>query len=286
MQIEYAKLKSWAFPELEQRYTERDTILHALSVGCGHDPTDTSDLRYVYDDELQALPTLGVVLGCPGFCLKNPETGVDWAKVWPVEQGLVLHRPLPVSGGVAGRCRVNEILDKGAGRDALLYAERELLDAASGERVCTVSSTILLRGQGGFGGFSGPAPEPHPVPEAAPDLTLDLPTTTQAALICRLSGHYDAPHANPALTIVAGFPQPVLQGRTIYGIACRAILRACCHDDPARLESLHARFTAPVFPGETIRTEMWCDGTRITFRCRVVGRNTVVLNNGLAIVDC
>jgi acyl dehydratase len=40
------------------------------------------------------------------------------------------------------------------------------------------------------------------------------------------------------------------------------------------------RFSAPVFPGETIRTEMWRDGATVSFRARVIERDVVVLNNG------
>jgi acyl dehydratase len=47
---------------------------------------------------------------------------------------------------------------------------------------------------------------------------------------------------------------------------------------------MQVRFSAPVFPGETIRTEMWPDGGRISFRARVVERDAVVLNNGQATV--
>ena len=42
------------------------------------------------------------------------------------------------------------------------------------------------------------------------------------------------------------------------------------------------RFSAPVFPGETIRTEIWRDGGVVSFRARVVERDVVAINNGRA----
>jgi acyl dehydratase len=47
---------------------------------------------------------------------------------------------------------------------------------------------------------------------------------------------------------------------------------------------MQVRFSAPVYPGETIRTELWAEEQRISFRARVVERDVVVLNNGLATV--
>jgi acyl dehydratase len=51
---------------------------------------------------------------------------------------------------------------------------------------------------------------------------------------------------------------------------------------PSRLASIEARFSKPVFPGETIRTEIWPQGERVAFQCRVVARDAIVLSNGLA----
>lgn len=285
MPIDYAKLMNWPFPDVEHRYTERDTMLYALGVGCGHDPADRDDLRFVYEDGLTALPTLAVVLGYPGFWLKDPASGVDWRKVLHGEQGLVLHRPLPASGTVIGRSRVTEIVDKGADKGALLFSERDVVDQATGALLCTVTSTTFMRGEGGFGGPKGPTPEPHLLPEDPPELSLDLPTLPQAALIYRLSGDDNPLHADPAVAAAAGFPRPILHGLATYGVAGRAILRACCANDPARLKRLQVRFSAPVFPGETIRTEIWRDGPQVSFRCRVVERDIVVLNNGLAVLS-
>jgi acyl dehydratase len=283
MPIDYDKLKNWPLPAVEQRYTARDTILYALGVGAGSDPTDEAELRFVYEGELRALPTMGVVLGAPGFWLKDPTTGVDWRKVLHGEQGLVVHRPLPPAAVVVGRSKVVEILDRGD-KGAFMYAERVVVDQATAEPMCTLTSTTVLRGAGGFGGPAGPAPEPHALPARAPDLAVDLATLPQAALIYRLSGDDNPLHADPKVALAVGFPRPILHGLGTFGVAGRAILKACCGSDPARLEAMQVRFSAPVFPGETIRTEIWRDGATVSFRARVVARDAVVLNNGRATI--
>jgi len=282
MPIDYDKLKNWHFPDLEHRYEAKDTILYALGVGCGADPMDRSELPFVYEDGLKALPTMAVVLGYPGFWLKDPDTGVDWRKILHGEQGLVIHKPLPASGTVIGRTRVTEIVDKGPGKGALLYSDREVFDKATGDLLATLTSTTFIRGEGGFGGPSGPAPEPHALPERAPDLAVDLKTLPQAALIYRLSGDYNPLHADPDVATAAGFERPILHGLCTYAVAGRAVLKACCGNDPSRLRRFDLRFSAPVLPGETVRTEIWRDGSRVSFRARVVERDIVVLNNGLA----
>jgi acyl dehydratase len=120
------------------------------------------------------------------------------------------------------------------------------------------------------------------VPEGTPDAHLDLATLPQAALIYRLSGDYNPLHADPDVAAAAGFKRPILHGLCSYGIAARAILKLCCSNDPAALAQFDLRFSAPVYPGETIRTEIWRNGAEISFRARVVERDVVVLNNGLA----
>ena len=282
MAIDYQKLKNWHFPDLEHRYEAKDTILYALGVGCGADPMDRTELPFVYEDGLKALPTMAVVLGYPGFWLKDPATGVDWRKILHGEQGLVIHKALPASGTVIGRTRVTEIVDKGPGKGALLYSDRDVLDKATGDLLATLTSTTFLRGEGGFGGPSGPSPAPHALPERAPDIAVDLKTLPQAALIYRLSGDDNPLHADPDVAAAAGFERPILHGLCSYAVAGRAVLKACCGNDPTRLKRFDLRFSAPVMPGETIRTEIWRDGSTVSFRARVVERDVVVLNNGRA----
>jgi len=80
----------------------------------------------------------------------------------------------------------------------------------------------------------------------------------------------------------AGFDRPILHGAASFGVAARAILRTCTEYRPERLKSIEARFSRPVFPGDTIRTEIWREGDCVSFQCRVVSRNDIVLSNGLA----
>jgi acyl dehydratase len=121
------------------------------------------------------------------------------------------------------------------------------------------------------------------VPDGAPELVCDLPTLKQQALLYRLSGGDMNPlHADPAAARAAGFPAPILHGLATFGVAGHAVLKTFCDYDPALLRGLQVRFSAPVYPGETIRFEFWRDGAEVAFRARVADRNAVVLDHGRA----
>ena len=284
MAIDANKLLSWKFTEIEHAYTEKDTILYALGLGCGSEAGDADDLKYVYEEGLLALPTMAVVLASPGNWLGSKESTIDYTKVLHGEQYLTLHRPIPPSGTVIGRGRIVDLLDKGKDKGAVLYAERQLIDKSSGATIATLTSAAMLRGDGGFGGKSGPQPVPHTLPERAPTTHVDIKTYPNSALVYRLSGDWNPLHADPKVAAAGGFKTPILHGLCTYGVAGRALVKGCCGGDPARLKSMQVRFSSPVFPGETIRTEMWPDGSRVSFRARAVERDVVVLNNGLATV--
>ena len=277
-------LLNWKFPDIEHSYTEKDSMLYALGVGCGSDPGEEDDLKYVYEQGLVALPTMAVVLAYPGNWLESKESTADYSKVLHGEQYLTLHRPIPPSGTVIGRGRIVDLLDKGKDKGAVLYAERTLIDKASGQPIATMTSAAMLRGDGGFGGNPGPQPQPHKLPDGAPSRHVDIKTAPNSALIYRLSGDRNPLHADPKAAAKGGFKQPILHGLCTYGVAGRAVIKACCGGDPARLKGLQVRFSSPVYPGETIRTEMWPEGQKVGFRARVLERDVMVLNNGLAAV--
>jgi len=280
--LNYENVLNCPIPEVEQHLTRRDTMLYALGVGLGADPCDRDQLRFVYEQDLQALPTMAIVLGYPGPWHARPDTGITRSHTVHGEQAFTVHRPLPVEGTVIGRTRVTGVVDKGKDRGALVMTESEVSDRASGERICSLASTTFCRADGGFGGPAGPLKVPHRVPDTAPHRACDLPTLPQAALIYRLSGDYNPLHADPASAVKAGFKMPILHGRCTFGVAGHALLKTCCGYDPARLKSMEGRFSSPVYPGETIRTEMWLDGNVVTFRSTVPARGVTVLDNGRA----
>jgi acyl dehydratase len=282
MTINYEKLLALKIPDVEQTYGPKDCMLYALGIGLGHDPLNNEELAFVYEKNLKVLPTMAAVIGYPGFWVKELDTGIDWVKVVAGEYSIVLHKPLAPRGTVINRTRVTEIVDKGPGKGAVVYSERTLDDKGTGQRIATIVQTTFCRGDGGFGGPPREQRPVHPIPERKPDLVCDLPTRPEMALIYRLSADPNPLHADPAVAKAAGFPRPILHGLGTFGVCGHAILKTLCGYDPARLSEIEGRFSAPVFPGETIRTELWRDGADLSFRARVPERDVVAINNGRA----
>jgi acyl dehydratase len=256
--------------------------LYALGVGLGADPVDTNQLQFVYEENLKALPTMAIILGYPGPWHAHPDTGITRSQVVHGSQGFRIARPLPVEGDITGKTRVTSVVDKGKDRGALVMTECTVRDKTGGDVVCTLTSTTFARADGGFGGPGGPVAEPHRLPDTPPQHVCELPTLPQAALIYRLSGDANPLHADPAYAAKSGFRQPILHGRCTFSVAGHAILKTLCGYDPARFIAMECRFSSPVYPGETIRTEMWRDGGVVSFRATVPARGVTVLNNGRA----
>jgi acyl dehydratase len=282
MAINYEKLLNFDIPQVEQKLTKRDTMLYALGVGLGSDPVDLNQLQFVYEENLKALPTMAIILGYPGPWHAAADTGITRSHVVHGEQGFVIHKPLPVEGTIIGKTRVTAVLDKGKDKGALVLTACDVRDKSTDELICSLTSTTFCRADGGFGGPSGPVKAPHPIPDTPAQQVCDLPTLPQAALIYRLSGDYNPLHADPAYAAKAGFKMPILHGRATFSVVGHALVKSVCGYDPLRLKSMEGRFSSPVYPGETIRTEIWQDGNIVTFRATVPARGVTVLNNGRA----
>ena len=284
--LEYHVCKNWAFPDITHHYTERDTMLYALGLGLGSDPMHRGALRFVYEKDLQALPTMATVMGSPGIWWRDPRTGADFVKLVHGEQDLRLLRPLAPKGTLIARNRVVSLTDKGAGKGALAVVLRTLIDAGSGETVAESRNATFLRGDGGFsqsGGVSDPSPEALPaVPHRPADIEVSYATRPESALIYRLSGDFNPLHVDPEVALKAGFDRPILHGLCTYGMGARAVIERVLGHDAAGLKRLAVRFTSPVWPGETVRYELWRDGaSTLRLRASVDARQTVVLNNGV-----
>jgi acyl dehydratase len=281
--IDYLKLKDRRLDDVVSSYTERDTILYALSLGLGADPMNRAALRYVYGSEIVALPSYPVALGSPGFFAVDPTFGLDARRILHGEQHITLHGDIPTHGTVRAENRITRVIDKGD-KGAVLHVERILRDGQT-DRVISISEQVLLcRADGGFsttGQSSDASPEPLPsVPGRKADHVVDFETRPDAALLYRLAGDLNPLHADPEVAAAAGFARPILHGLATFGIAMHAVLK-CCEYKPKVLRSMGARFSAPAFPGDVIRTEIWCEGARLQLRASVPERSVTILANGI-----
>ncbi len=281
MTINPEQMMAAPIPVIEQHYDWRNCVSYALGLGVGLDPMDEADLPFVDETRLKVEPTMANVLGYPGFWQRDLPLGLDWVKTVHGEQAMRIHKPLPSQASVRGVSRVVDLVDKGEGRGALIFVERDISDMVSGELLATIRQTVFCRGDGGFGGVNKPQPAPHAIPQRTPDASIELPTSPQSALIYRLSGDYNPLHSNPQTARQAGFPRPILHGLATFGVAGHGLVKRWCDGDPTALRAMGGRFSSPVFPGETVRVEIWREAAgRASFRASVPSRDVVVVNHG------
>jgi acyl dehydratase len=282
MPLDPEKLLSLDLPDVEQTYGPRDCIIYALGVGFGFDPLDQDQLAFVYEKNLKVLPTYALVQGYTPSWLFTVGAGVTQAMTVHGEQAVILHEPVAPQGRVVRQSRIVDVIDKGADKGALVYSEHRVIDKQSGRLLATLKQTTFCRADGGFGGPRRETPAPHAIPARTADVACDLPTRPETALIYRLSGDTNPLHADPDFARGGGYPRPILHGLATFGVAAHALLKSVCGYRPEAMTAMAGRFSAPVFPGETIRTEIWRDGGMVSFRARVLERDVIAINNGRA----
>lgn len=267
-------------------WTERDTMLYALGVGAG-----TADLSFTTENSheitQQVLPTYAVIC-CMGFAATAKLGSFNWGMLLHGSQEIRLFAPLPPAGSLSVVAEVADIQDKGEGKNAIVVLRARGTDPASNEVVAETLTTLVIRGAGGFGGEPGRRPVAPEFPDREPDAQVSSATRDDQALIYRLSGDRNPLHSDPWFASkMAGFEKPILHGLCTYGFAGRALLAELAGNDAAKLASMTARFSAPVFPGETLTTSIWrTESGRAVYRTEASGpdgSNTrVVLDDGVA----
>lgn len=267
-------------------WTDRDTLLYALGVGAG-----TADLAFTtensHDLPQQVLPTYAVIC-CMGFAAAPLVGSFNPGMLLHGSQEIRLFAPLPAAGSLLVVAEVADIQDKGEGKNAILILRARGCDPDSGEPVAETLTTLVIRGAGGFGGQPGQRPAAPQFPDREPDARIALPTRDDQALIYRLSGDRNPLHSDPWFAReLAGFDRPILHGLCTYGVAGRALLAELAGNQAARLTAMAGRFSAPVFPGETLTTSIWrTEPGRAVFRTEAAGaggaESRVVLDDGVA----
>lgn len=254
-----------------------DVVLYHLGLGAGVPQTDPGELEYCLEDRLKVLPSFSVNGPIDMLPRVRQLEGADFplTALLHGEHEMIVHRPLPAAATVTQRGRVAELWDKG--KAALVVMEVDSL-AADGTKLVTNRYHAFIRGEGGFGGEKGYS-APVVIPDREPDASVQRPTLVQQALLYRLCGDKNPMHADPAIAKLGGFDVPLLHGLCTYGIALKAAVDEILDGDVTAVAKYSTRFAQPVFPGDTLRVDMWREGSQVVLGVGVVGREGPVLTN-------
>jgi acyl dehydratase len=237
-------------------WTDRETLLYALGVGAGVD-----DLAFTTENShgisQQVLPTYAVI-ACPAFGAIGKIGTFNFGMLLHGSQQVRLFKPLPAAGKLSVVSDVADLQDKGEGKNAVVVLRGRGSDPDTGEVLAETVTTLVIRGEGGFGGQPGQRPVAPAVPDREPDARGALTTREDQALIYRLSGDRNPLHSDPWFAReMAKFPKPILHGLCTYGFAGRVLVAELGGGDASKITSVDARFTAVVFPGDTLTTSIW-----------------------------
>lgn len=258
-------------------YNQQQVMHYALAAGLGAEG-DPADLPFVTEAALTPLPSLATMLAFDDSWL--PAAGIDLRQVVHGGLDLRFHAKLVAEGSAQVTCRIIGLADKGPGRGGVVLQQSDILQR--GGIACTVLSSMFVRGAGGFGGDTGQAAESPAIPAGPPDAAVRVATARNQALWFRLLGDRNPLHADPLVAREAGFDRPILHGACTFAIACATLLRQDAGMDPSRLSRFAARFAGPLYPGETLRFDLWRAPGRVAFRAYAQERDAIVLDNGLA----
>jgi acyl dehydratase len=288
MPVDREKALGASLGETEGSYETDDVILYHLGIGAGFQATDPRELEYTYEKNLKVLPSFGVVAassfssrvrqsGDGGDMGLGKMPGLEFnpAMLLHGEQDIEIHKPLPTAASFKTQGRIADVFDKG--KAALVIIENESRDE-SDDPLFTIRMSLFLRGEGGFGGPSGPKAG-NVAPERAPDGAVESTTLPQQALLYRLCGDKNPLHADPEFAKMGGFDTPIIHGLCSYGIACKAVVDDALAGDVTKVARYQARFAGVAFPGETYLTSWWKEGDRILLEVKSKERDAVIISN-------
>jgi acyl dehydratase len=242
-------------------WTSKDALLYAVGIGAG-----TDELQYTTENtkniDQKVFPTFAVIVGGGGIPMRevgsfNPTLMVHG------EQGIELLSEIPAEGEIESVGECTAIYDKGSA--AVLEFTSESKNVATGEVLLRTRTSLFCRGEGGWGGDRGPS-EKIQFPSRASDQQVSYTTREDQALTYRLSGDRNPLHSDPSFAGMGGFEKPILHGLCTYGFTGRGLLNEICGGDAGRFKSMNARFSKPVFPGDTLTVSIWVDGSEALFK--------------------
>ncbi|HEY5662714.1 MAG TPA: MaoC/PaaZ C-terminal domain-containing protein [Ilumatobacter sp.] len=260
---------------IEVAWTSKDCLLYAVGIGAG-----TADLAFTTENtngvDQVVYPTFPVVIGWGRGSAMGGIGSFNPALLVHGQQSVTLHRPIPIAGTATLQSEITAMYDKGKAA-VVVTATSATMD---GEPLYTNTSSVFIRGEGGWGGERGPSGPQNVPPDRAPDHRVTYQTSPDQALVYRLSGDRNPLHSDPSFAAIGGFDRPILHGLCTYGFTGRGLLASLCGNDPSRFAHMEGRFTSPVFPGEALTVSVWDSGDGEALFTTAVG-DRIVIDQGL-----
>jgi acyl dehydratase len=196
------------------------------------------------------------------------------------EQDLLLHRPLEAGMRVRSRATPTAVLGRPNGTSVVLRTETR---AEDGELVNEQYITEFFRGVEGPESVGERAPD-HPLQtDGDPSAEITYPVAEdQTVRYAAASGDDFAIHLDDDFARSVGLPGRIVHGLCTMAFTGRAVLEAAGVDGPARLRRLAVRFSAPLFPGDTLTTRIWDLGGGAYGFDAVSGQGATVVKDGRA----
>ncbi len=274
MPLNAERLMGLEIPTRQVRYDDSETLLYALALGAGAQ----DDPHLIQEDGQQVIPSFGQNLAFDDSWMDQAR--IDLNTVVHGGLDLTFEAPFTPSGAVEARASIIGLTDKGAGKAGIVRHETRLY--REGQRIFTSTSNLFVRGGGGFGGSVGEQASRHASLDRAPDANAEVTTRIDQALLFRLLGDRNPLHSQPDVARQAGFARPILHGACTFGIACLAVLERYCNGAPERMKTFAARFSGPLYPGETLTFDFWKTDSGVAFAATSKDRDTPVLSDGRA----
>ncbi len=269
----------WSSP-VTISYDKRDVLLYAVGIGL-------TDLSSIFEGHpnYRVFPTFPIRWGSRGvmmdekFIPKSPlPLMVD------AERHLTMQKPLPLEGRVFVKSRLIGIHPKGKG-SAFVESE-SIVEDEEGEILVRMSNGSFRRGVEKLGdiepfeGVGETFSTKVDLPVTPPDILVSVKISPNQAHIYRLSGDYNPLHIDPEAARFGGFKEPILHGLCTFGHCAGLLVSALCEGRVDSFKSIKLRFSAPVYPNDTLKLRVWRDGPgRALFEARVDDR--VVVSNAL-----
>ena len=289
--IDRQRIESHAGLQSQYEYDAKYAMLYALATGMGMDPMNQQALGFCCDDQLGSplvFPTTPIVMGWVDL-LRDPRSfdaslGIDPERAVVGQVSFTLNRHIRPTGKGRTHTHFGPVVDKGQGKGALICVRREVYEESE-ELLATIDTWMFIRGAGGFGGQPEGGISREKVPDREADVVSDINTSPQQALLYRLMlNDHNRVHSDPVFAKNSGFDRPILHGLATFSMAVHQMLLQCTSffsNSNFQSFTAQANLISPVFPGDTLRTEIWKESNRFHFRMRAPHRDAVVLDSGI-----